>query len=193
MYWSAASKIGVTLVQCSLIVASGNQMINITDLPSDFAQPWQPSWCRASKSECVGGHFCLTPHTLIVTLRVRALLAGTLNPPTLFNTPHAEPPPTAHAGWPRGMQRRVWVKVRRSSPSVGMKLRGPGSSGNAEMAVRSSQTSRKKKGGVMVFTAAQRWTLWTFLERQGQKEVSVCQKKKGRWVNHADRETLSFN
>lgn len=37
-----------------------------------------------------------------------------------------------------------------SVPSVGMKLRGPGSSGNAEVAAWSSQHSSRKKDGAMV-------------------------------------------
>lgn len=68
-------------------------------------------------------------------------------------------------------------KVRRSVPSVGMKLRGPGSSGNAELADRSRQHSRKKEGGAMVVIATRRQNLWKFLEKQkrGEKKgVSGC-------------------
>lgn len=44
-------------------------------------------------------------------------------------------------------------KVRGSIPSLGMELRGPGSSGNAELADRSSQHSRKKEGVAAVAIA----------------------------------------
>lgn len=40
-----------------------------------------------------------------------------------------------------------------------MKLRGPGSSGNAELAAWSSQHSRKKEGGAAVVMATQLQTL----------------------------------
>ena len=54
--------------------------------------------------------------------------------------------------WVRGMKGE---KVGGSVPSVGMKLRGPGSSGNAKLAVRRSQHSRKKEGGATVAIATE--------------------------------------
>lgn len=49
--------------------------------------------------------------------------------------------------------------ARRSLPSVGIKLRGPGSSGNARQAVRSSQHSTKTWGGAAAAIAAPLWIL----------------------------------
>ena len=84
-------------------------------------------------SVCGRDHLSVTPHSLSEPA-----------PPTITQHPCV---PSRHPG-PRGMQARVGVS--RSSPSVGMRLRGPGSSGNAEMTLRSRQTSRKKEGGLMV-------------------------------------------
>lgn len=116
-----------------------------------------------------------TPHllnwTLVNTLRVRACLTSTTHTMTLsplhshphFNTLHVKVRPrTSHiVTSERGMQGSRWRESQEVSvPSVGMKLRGPGSSGNAEQAVWSSQHSRNRKEGAMVAIATERWSLW---------------------------------
>lgn len=56
---------------------------------------------------------------------------------------------------------REWEKTRRSLPSVGMKLRGPGSSGNARLDVRRTQHRRTKQEETTAAIAIQLWILLT--------------------------------
>lgn len=48
-------------------------------------------------------------------------------------------------------------------------MRGPGSSGNAELAVRSNQHSRKKEGRATVVIATQRWSLQKKKKKKDKK------------------------
>lgn len=72
-----------------------------------------------------------------------------------------------------------------------MKLRGPDSSGNAELAVRSSQQSRKKGGAAVAIATPQR-SLWELRKRHTKMAMSCCSMRQSSETNeHAERHGLS--
>lgn len=118
---------------------------------------------------------------MCLTARAHTMTLSLLHALPRFNTlpvrarPHTSHITTSESGT-QGSRRLEGEKVSRSIPSVGMKFRGPGSSGNAELAVRSSQHSRKKEGWATVTIATQRRSLWKFEKAQKKKKkvVSGC-------------------